>query len=136
VSSESIEHGVHGGRILLADHDIHANGPVPLIGDRATFYCILFRHQHCQLIRKSNVVRNEPSMIWERVRRNLDAVLLEGCEELLWMADSCDGMHPAALKGVQRTRFAADERNRFGESRTCLDGRVNRRQGPRRAVAP
>ena len=47
-----------------------------LIGDRATFYCILFRHQHWQLIRKADVVRGRLSMIRQRVRRNLDADLL------------------------------------------------------------
>src|SRR5688572_1677073 len=75
-------------------------------------------------------------MIRERVRRNLEAVLWEGCEELLRVADSRDCMHPAALERVEWTRLAAHERSRLGESRARLDGRRNRRQLPRRPVAP
>ena len=49
-------------------------------------------------------------MIRQRVRRNLDAELLQGCEELLRMADAGDRVHSRALESFQRTRLAADER--------------------------
>src|SRR5918993_4310960 len=75
-------------------------------------------------------------MIRQRVRRNLDADLLQGCEELLRIADGGDGMHARALECVQRSRLAADQRNCLRETRARLDGRRNRRKRARGAVAP
>ncbi len=78
-------------------------------------------------------------MIRQRVRRNLDAELLQGCEELLWMADAGDRMHPAALESFQRTRLAADQRSRLGQAaRTPEWSRARASAGApsRRATTP
>ena len=59
-------------------------------------------------------------MIRQRVRRNLDAELLQGCEELLRMADARDGVHPTALESFQWTRLAADQRGRLATGARML----------------
>src|SRR5262245_303186 len=90
---ESSEHCLHRRCILLAHCDIHAHGPMPLIGEADAFYCILLGHQHRQVVGEADVLDAEASMIRERVRRNLDAELLQGCEELLRMTDGRDRVH-------------------------------------------
>jgi hypothetical protein len=101
---------MHRRRILLAHHDVHAYGPVPVIGDRAAFYCILLGHQHRELVRKTDVGRRRLSMIRQRMRRNLDTELLQSCEELLRVTDTGDSVHASALEGIDWTPLAADQR--------------------------
>ena len=66
---------------------------MPLIGEADAFYCILLRHQHRQVVGELDVGGREASMIRQRVRRNLDAELLQGCEELLRIANGRDRVH-------------------------------------------
>jgi hypothetical protein len=117
---------MHRRRILLAHHDIHAYGPMPVIGDRTAFYGILLGHQHCQLIRKLDVGRRRLSMIRQSVGRNLDAELLQSCEELLRMAYAGDRMDPRSLESFHRTRLAADQRSRLDEACASLNRRSDR----------